>query len=101
LKGVLRTTVEFFDVTPLGRILNRFSKDTDSNDTLLPQNIMSTDLCLMSVFGVLIMSGVLMPPFIVVLVPVLVIYVRTLLRFVRLRFFSVCFFVTRCFFNVL
>jgi len=40
LHGVLHTSIEFFDVTPIGRILNRFSKDTDSNDTLLCVNIM-------------------------------------------------------------
>eukprot|EP00613_Pedinella_sp_CCMP2098_P078228 CAMPEP_0171937264 /NCGR_PEP_ID=MMETSP0993-20121228/34464_1 /TAXON_ID=483369 /ORGANISM="non described non described, Strain CCMP2098" /LENGTH=1150 /DNA_ID=CAMNT_0012578599 /DNA_START=238 /DNA_END=3686 /DNA_ORIENTATION=+ len=82
LSGVLNTTVEFFDTTPLGRILNRFSKDTDNIDTLLPTNLMNLDLCLMSVLGVLVMSGVLLPPFILVLLPVLVVYFRTLFRYV-------------------
>jgi len=35
LHGVLHAPIEFFDVTPIGRILNRFSRDTDSNDTAL------------------------------------------------------------------
>lgn len=36
LQAVLRLPMTFFDVTPLGRILNRFSKDVDTCDNVLP-----------------------------------------------------------------
>lgn len=36
LNAVLRLPMTFFDVTPLGRILNRFSKDVDTCDNVLP-----------------------------------------------------------------
>lgn len=49
LHGVLHTSIEFFDVTPIGRILNRFSKDTDSNDTLLC--VVETIYCACNVCG--------------------------------------------------
>jgi ABC-type multidrug transport system fused ATPase/permease subunit len=41
LDGVLRAPVnKYFDVTPVGRILNRFSKDLDAVDQPLPETLM-------------------------------------------------------------
>uniref|UniRef100_A0A1B0DM26 ABC-type glutathione-S-conjugate transporter n=1 Tax=Phlebotomus papatasi TaxID=29031 RepID=A0A1B0DM26_PHLPP len=37
LSNVLRWAMELFDVTPMGRIMNRFSKDVDVVDNILPQ----------------------------------------------------------------
>jgi ATP-binding cassette subfamily C (CFTR/MRP) protein 1 len=36
LHNILRLPLQFFDTTPLGRVINRFSRDTDVIDAFLP-----------------------------------------------------------------
>lgn len=45
LAGVLRAPLTFFDTTPLGRVLARFSKDIEELDNSLPTHISDTIYC--------------------------------------------------------
>jgi ABC-type multidrug transport system fused ATPase/permease subunit len=75
LSNVLRCPMVFFNTTPLGRIVNRFSKDVDILDSNIPQftqNLMITFAPLMSVIIVIIYST---PIFVAVIVPLMIIFV--------------------------
>lgn len=49
LKNIMRSPMSFFDVTPTGRIVNRFSKDIDTVDVMLPTNFRSWIGCFIAV----------------------------------------------------
>ncbi|KAK7866925.1 hypothetical protein R5R35_001662 [Gryllus longicercus] len=74
LKNMMKTPLGFFDVTPVGRILNRFSKDVDTLDTVLPMIIRGFLSCLVSVVATLFVISYSTPIFISVIVPVGILY---------------------------
>ncbi|CAD7079877.1 unnamed protein product [Hermetia illucens] len=54
LRNIMRAPITtFFDITPIGRILNRFSKDIDEIDEELPATVHALTSCLFTVFGCL------------------------------------------------
>jgi ABC-type multidrug transport system fused ATPase/permease subunit len=74
LNSLLKCSISFFDVTPSGRILNRFSSDTWSVDDSLPfiMNIFLANM--FSLLGTLVLSCYGLPKFLLVLVPLAIFY---------------------------
>ncbi|XP_042861563.1 multidrug resistance-associated protein 1-like isoform X1 [Penaeus japonicus] len=74
LDNVMHSPMSFFDMTPIGRIVNRFSKDLDTVDVLLPSNLRAWVSCLISVVATFLAIIYATPIFVVVMVPTMIIY---------------------------
>lgn len=74
LKAILNTPIRFFDSTPVGRILQRFSRDVESVDIHLQWSFDNTIHSVFHVMVALILILVALPLAVVFLVPILLIY---------------------------
>lgn len=74
LHNILRLPVSFFDTTPLGRIINRFSRDTDVIDAFLPNMMRTWFSMAFALVGTIIVISYSTPIFISVIVPLMVVY---------------------------
>ncbi|GMR37869.1 hypothetical protein PMAYCL1PPCAC_08064, partial [Pristionchus mayeri] len=81
IHNLMRSPISFYDTTPLGRILNRCSKDVDTIDSQLVQNGKAFIQCVYSIITTLTSIIISTPIFVVVVIPLAVIY------FVILRFY--------------
>ncbi|KAG0274352.1 Multidrug resistance-associated protein 1, partial [Linnemannia gamsii] len=75
LTSILRMPMNFFDTTPIGRILNRFSSDIFSIDEMICWTFFDMFLFGTSVIGSLVVIATTTPIFLAIVPPVFVIYV--------------------------
>ncbi|CAG8480040.1 2241_t:CDS:10 [Ambispora gerdemannii] len=74
LNSVVRSPMSFFDTTPLGRILNRFSKDQYTIDEVLPRTFAGYFRTLFMVLATISVICFSTPSFILLIVPMLFLY---------------------------
>uniref|UniRef100_A0A158PAR8 ABC transporter domain-containing protein n=1 Tax=Angiostrongylus cantonensis TaxID=6313 RepID=A0A158PAR8_ANGCA len=82
LHNILRSPLSHFDVTPLGRILNRLGKDMEVVDLRLSSSFRFLAIAFMSVLQTCIIISISTPLFIVVIIPIFVIYLLVLHYFI-------------------
>uniref|UniRef100_A0A8C0P713 Multidrug resistance-associated protein 1 n=1 Tax=Canis lupus familiaris TaxID=9615 RepID=A0A8C0P713_CANLF len=75
LNNILQAPMSFFDTTPTGRIVNRFAGDISTVDDTLPQSLRSWILCFLGIISTLVMICTATPVFIIVIIPLSIIYV--------------------------
>ena len=75
LKSVLLSPLNFFHRTPLGRVLNRFARDTDQVDMALPTVGHGFIFSLFACLAVFVAISIFIPAFVAVAVPICGVYI--------------------------
>lgn len=74
LVSVTRAKFKFFDSTPLGQLMNRFSKDLEAIDQEVAPIALGVLACLSTVFCIVILISIITPRFLIAAVFISVIY---------------------------
>lgn len=74
LQSVLGSPIRFFDSTPVGRIIQRFSRDVESVDVHLQWSFDSAVHCALQVIVAITLILTLMPMMIIVILPIMMFY---------------------------
>ena len=75
LEAVIYSPLRFFEVTPIGRVLNRFSKDIESIDNSVMQAIEVFIERVFSGLSIIVLIGSIAPIFLVIVPPTIIMFV--------------------------
>lgn len=75
LGHILRLPKSFFDTNPAGRVLNRFSKDIETMDSVLNQSISQLCNCFATYFATLIVISIATKWFGLAVIPITAVYI--------------------------
>ena len=74
LRNIIASPMNFFDTTPIGRILNRFGKDIDVVDSIIAHNFAMWILLILRVLSIPVVIGYSTPLFLTTAVPLAIVY---------------------------
>lgn len=86
LVNIMHSPMTFFETTPLGRIVNRFSKDINVIDDSIPRTIIMFLRACFTVVGTLFVISYSTPLFLTCIIPLGVLYVCFQVSFKSLRY---------------
>ncbi|XP_060888303.1 ATP-binding cassette sub-family C member 4-like [Labrus mixtus] len=72
--AIIRTPVRFFDINPIGRILNRFSKDISQMDSTLPITFVDFYQLMLQNIGVVAVAASVIPHILIPVLPLLLFF---------------------------
>nr|QUF59452.1 ATP-binding cassette transporter Abcc1-7 [Brachionus angularis] len=75
LDSVLKGNLRFFETTPIGRIVNRFTKDVEATEDSIPYSIKSLIDCFLGMLSTIIIISSSTPFFLIALIPITVFYI--------------------------
>jgi len=75
IENILSAPLQYFDCTPVGRILNRLSADMNVIDEKLTGSFEALLFCAFHVIGGIIMNSIFVPYFVIPVIPVFILFV--------------------------
>lgn len=90
MDSIMHSPMSFFDTTPLGRILNRFSKDVYTIDETIPRSLRGFIMTVFTVVSTIIVILIATPIFAVVIIPLAFLYafIQVLMYYFMSNYFS-------------
>lgn len=75
LISILRGNLRFFESTPIGRVVNRFTKDIEATEGSIPDSMKSLIDCSLSLTSMVFVISTSTPLFIIALIPITIAYI--------------------------
>ncbi|KAK9456561.1 hypothetical protein V1511DRAFT_208660 [Dipodascopsis uninucleata] len=83
LKSVMKATPRYFDVTPVGRIMNRFSKDIECIDQIVAPDLLSIAHSILAILIILFLISAIVPTFIFAAIGIALVFCIVNIFYVR------------------